>query len=238
MESDNNEPNIPQSLKSSIFSVLVNYLTNTRPVNLFIHLLYIMGVCAALSFSYIVSFHWGSIVEIYSNAHDVRAFGQNIKVTVEKDKEINDILEHLRIKTNGARAYVYRYHNGLAAINGVSFFFQTNTHEVISAGATRLLPYEQRIPASINPGINTHFVQNECAIILNTHVDKNSQFYYLYQLRTAKAVIRCPIYMDHGDLFGFVGVDYLENPENPKKDAIDIEEATENISNIFESVKK
>lgn len=224
--------------KPTMFELLLNYLKTTSPVLLMVHLLYIMLICATLSVSYVVAFHWSNVVQIYQEAHDVKGFSKNLKVSVEHDKKIESILHDTMTHTNGSRAYVYRYHNGLAAISSVPFFFQTNTHEVIAPGAARLLPFEQRIPASINPFVTNQYIKNQCAIITDTDADKNGQYYYIFQSRAAKSFIRCPIYLDNSDLFGFIGIDYPTNPADPKKFIAEIQEAATNIGNIFESIKR
>lgn len=224
--------------KPSILEIILNYLKTTHPVLLLVHLVYIILICATLSLSYIVSFHWSTVVQIYADAHDVKGFGKNLKQSVEIDNQLNTILHNIMAETNGIRAYIYRYHNGLAAINNVPFFFQTNTHEVIAPGAARLMPYEQRMPASFVPSVNNQFIKNQCAVVTDADSDKNSQNYYTFTSRGAKAYIRCPIYMDNGDLFGFVGVDYMNNPVDGKKAAKLIEDTATDIGNIFETITK
>lgn len=233
-----NKGSKPPEHHSTMLEIILDYLTDTKPFQLFVHLLFIVAVCFTLSASYIVAFHWSTVVQIYSEAHDVKGFGQNLKLSVENDHKIYQILENLHESNGSMRAFVYRYHNGLAAINGVPFFFQTNTHEVIGPGATRLMPYEQRMPASVNPVINLQFVKNECAVVTDTDSDKNSQYYWIFQTRSAKAFIRCPIYMDHGDLFGFVGLDFTHNPTDIKKATEMLKDAADQIGDIFDKIKK
>jgi hypothetical protein len=68
--------------------------------------------------------------------------------------------------------------------------------------------YQQNIPVSVDFSINNQFIDNHCAIITDTTVDPQNQNYFFYQSRGAKAMIRCPIYVDNGDLFGFIGIDF------------------------------
>ena len=133
------------------------------------------------------------------------------------------------------RAYVYRYHNGLPAISGVPFFFQTNVNEVISPGSTRLLNFEQRIPASIHIAMNTAFVANKCLLISDTRLNQNSQDYYFFESRNAVAVMRCPIYMDNGDLLGFVGIDWNRIQLGDSKITSALENVAKEISKIYET---
>lgn len=194
--------------KPTMLQILVDYLTGTSPLSLMLHLIYIGMICTFLSFSYVVAFHWSSLVTLYEDANTHKQFSTNLKMSAAADTKINSEIQRVMDETGGMRAYVYRYHNGLAAISGVPFFFQTNTHEVISPGASRLMGFEQRIPASIHVAMNNAFVSDKCMMITDTTQDKNSQNYYFYQSRAAVAVLRCPIYMENGDLFGFVGIDW------------------------------
>lgn len=193
--------------------LLVEYLSETSPLLLVVHLIYIIMVCATLSVSYVVAFHWSTVVQIYTDAHDIRGFSVNLKSSVETDNKLNIILNDILQKPHAMRAYIYRFHDGLGTVSSVPFFFQSNTHEVISPGTSRLMGFEQRIPVSFNAAVNNQFVKNQCAVILNADHDPDSQNYYYFQTRQAKALIRCPIYMPNGDLFGFVGVDFAETPD-------------------------
>ena len=217
---------------------LTDYLSNSSPLLLIFHLFYIIMVCMTLSTSYVLAFHWSSVVQIYTEAHDIKGFSINLKNSVDTDNKLNIMLHEILDQTDGIRAYIYRYHNGLAAISSVPFFFQSNTHEVIAPGATRLLPYEQRIPASFNISVNNRFVKNQCAMITNGDADRDSQNYYYFQSRAAKAFIRCPIYMENGDLFGFVGVDYQNNPANTKKVDEIVNAAAKRMGSLFAGIKK
>ena len=219
--------------KDTSLQLLISYLKGTNPLLLILHLFYIIMVCATLSASYVVAFHWGALIQIYNEAHDVKGFGTNLKNSVEIDSKLNRLLHDIMDQTSGTRSYIYRYHNGLAAINGVPFFFQSNTHEVIAPGASRLMEYEQRIPASFNIAVNNQFVKNQCYMAMNTDSDKDSQNYFYFQARNAKAFIRCPIYMQNGDLFGFVGIDYASNPTDSKKAAATVSDAAKQIGQIF-----
>lgn len=194
--------------KTSLIETFLTYLTNTRPVMLLWHLIWLTIASCVLSSTYILAFHFTSVISLYEEVHNIKNFQQNLKISAGKDIQLNDILVKLLETSNANRAYIFRYHNGLAAVSGVPFFFQTNTHEVISPGTSRVLPFEQRIPASINIAMNNQFMMNRCAAIAHTDEDKDSQNYWYFQNRGAKSMIRCPIFMPNGDLLGFVGLDF------------------------------
>ena len=199
---------LDEQKQATLAQIAVDYLTRTRPLMLAVHLIYTAAITAIFATAYVIAFHFTSLVSIYEEAHSITSFSMNLKTSVENDNSIYRNLNRLLSDTNGMRAYVYRYHNGLAAISGVPFFFQTMTHEVISPGTPRIMTFEQRIPASIHVAINNQFVNDRCAVIKNSDKDRENQDYYFWMSRGAKHLIRCPIYMTNGDLFGFVGVDY------------------------------
>jgi hypothetical protein len=199
--------------KTTLAQILVQYLTNTKPWMLFVHLLWLAIVCVILGITYIGAFHTTDLLNVYQEAHNIKNFSSNLVLSAKLDKNINDILEDLLASTHANRAYIFRYHNGLAAVSGVPFFFQTNTHEVIIPGTARVIQFEQHIPASINLAISNQFLANKCAIVSQADGDKDSQNYYFYQVRGAKSLIRCPIFMNNGDLFGFVGIDFISKQD-------------------------
>lgn len=221
--------------KFSMIEMFLRYLTRTRPAILFLHLLWIIITCCVLSSTYIFAFHFPSLIRIYEDAHNIRNFNANLKLSAKQDQEINKELQDLLGKTKANRAYVFRYHNGLAAVNGVPFFFQTNTHEVIAPGTSRVIQFEQHVPASINISMNNQFMNNQCIVITDIEKDKDNQNYYFFQVRGARSVIRCPIFMNNGDLFGYVGIDFLTNIN--KKALNDIDDIVEltalNLTKIF-----
>ena len=196
--------------KTSLAEIFLGYLSRTPSGVLFLHLLWIVVASCALSSSYILAFHFTSLVTIYEEAHNIRNFSNNLRSTSKQNHDINTALSELLGAANANRAYVFRYHNGLAAVNGVPFFFQTNTHEVISPGTSRVIQFEQHIPASINIAMNNRFMINRCAMVSDANEDRDSQNYWYFQNRSAKSLVRCPIFTGNGDLFGFVGIDFAD----------------------------
>jgi hypothetical protein len=202
--------------KQNIIQILFGYLSTTAPVRMFLHLIWITCVCMILSCAYVISFHFTSLLHIYQEAHNIKNFNTNLVASTRQDMQVNDALTSLLGVTDANRAYVFRYHNGLAAVSGVPFFFQTNTHEVIKPGTSRVVMFEQHIPASINMAVSNQLMQNRCAFIQKADEDKDSQNYWYFQNRGAKSVIRCPIFMSNGDVFGFVGIDYADRQDSKR----------------------
>lgn len=208
-----------QNQKKSVLEIFLRYLSRTRPGILFLHLIWLVIASCALSTSYIIAFHFTSLLRIYEEAHAIRDFGHHLRTSTKIDSEVTARLQELLEHTSANRAYVFRYHNGLAAVSGVPFFFQTLTHEVISPGTPRVMQYERQIPAGMNMAMSNEFTQNRCGQVQKTDADPGSQNYWFYQSRGAKSLIRCPIYMPNGDLFGYVGVDFLNEVPRDRMNA-------------------
>ena len=197
--------------KVSIIKFFLEYLNNTRPVMLFVHLIWIMLMSLILSSSYILAFNFTKLVDLYQEAHSIKNFSNNLKISAQQDIEINQLLKNLLEFTKSSRSYIFRYHNGLASVSGVPFFFETNTHEVISPGTSRIMQFNQRLPTNYNLTMNESFAKDECVGFQDLDRDINNQYYYLFQNRGSKSTIRCPIFLNNGDLFGYVGIDYKKD---------------------------
>lgn len=221
--------------KSTIIESFLIYLSNTKPYILIFHLMWILISSSVLSVTYIIAFHFTSIISLYQEAHDVAHFNKNLMLSAEKDKVIEDDLTKLLTDANADRTYVFRYHNGLAAVSGVPFFFQTNTHEVIRPGTSRVLSFHQRIPVSVNMTTTNELIQNKCAVVLGADLNQTNQNYWYYQTRNAKNLIRCPIFVNSGDILGFVGADYTGDIDISKIDAYvaSVKDVATKISEIY-----
>lgn len=210
----NKKSSLSDDAKLSMLQILVDYLKSTSPLNLFIHMIYITVICGILSSSYILAFHWNDVVTFYTAYQEQSSGDTELKLDLDTNTQVNYKLQSLLTEVDGMRAYVYRYHGKLDTVSGVPFFYQTNIFEIISPGAARLMNYEQRVPAGIHMAMNNEFVKDRCMLIKDTTTDVDSQNYYFYTSRNAMAIERCPIFLDNGDLFGFVGIDWDAPIEN------------------------
>lgn len=226
--------------KKSLAEVVVGYLNNTRPLIMLFHLVWLVVASCALSASYVIAFHFTSVISIYREAHSIATFGQDLMLSARQDQAVESRLKEVLEMSQGNRAYLYRYHNGLAAVNGVPFFFHTMTHEVISPGTTRAMQFEQRLPASINMALSNQFMRNRCSIIESTDKDVDSQNYWYFQQRSARSLVRCPIFMPNGDLFGFIGVDYLNEMDQARLESVAtrMREHASAVAAVFSAIRR
>jgi len=197
-----------QSDKTTLARLALRYLATTSVARQLFHVFILILLVMVGTASYVAIKDFRALVRVWTEAHEINSFSANLKISVSNDSQIARDLDAIMAKTNGARAYVYRFHNGLAAINNVPFFFQSMTHEDIAPGTTRILPYEQRIPVGIGMKMNMAFLSNQCIVMKDTDKDSGNANYYYWISRGAKHFVRCPIFMPNGDLFGFVGIDY------------------------------
>lgn len=224
-------------MHTDVISSLLEYLKVTSIGKICLHFLFIVLVFATLTASYVLSFHFTSLVTIYQEAHDIKHFGNNIQGSIVVGIKLDQVLQGLIQETHSNRAYVYRYHNGLSAINNIPFFFQSLIYENISPGTSRIMSLEQRLPVAMTPTINSQFVQNKCAITQD--MDHNDNILnFINQVGSAKTMIRCPIFMDNGDLFGFIGIDYILNSaEDTTHDAELVKIASDQMTLLFNNMK-
>ena len=226
--------------KFSIVESFFRYLSSNTKLTLMFHLWWIVMACISLSTTYIFSFHFPSLLKVYEEAHSIKSFDKNLKLSLKQDDEINKLLTQVMIDNKANRAYIFRFHNGLAAVSGIQFFFQTNTHEIITPGMSRVLPYSQRLPASINVPMNNLLSNNKCVILNKISSDPNSQNYYNYQSRGAEAMVRCPIFLGNGDLLGYVGLDYSSPTYDSylKETETSLKSTAKSLSTLFSNTRK
>ena len=196
-------------MNSDIVTAVLDYLRDTKIARILLHAIITGFLCIILSFCYVIAFHFTNLLSIYTEAHDIRNFGNNLHGNMKAEEQLEVILKKTLSDAHANRDYFYRYHNGLAAISSVPFYFQSMMFEVISPGMPRIIAFEQRLPAGMTPNVNAAFVQNKCLTASGLD-DPAHAMNFMFQSHGARAVVRCPVYMDSGDLFGFVGIEYNE----------------------------
>ena len=85
--------------------------------------------------------------------------------------------------------------------------------------------------------INNAFINDKCAVIKNTDRDRENQDYYFWTSRGAKNLIRCPIYMPNGDLFGFIGIDFSADVRDAQSTEKQTREIASEIAKLFAATK-
>ena len=234
----NKKPSLSDDAKLSMLQILVDYLKTTSPLSLIIHMIYITVICGILSSSYILAFHWNDVVTFYTTYQEQTVKNEQFSLDLDTNTQTNYKLQTLLTEVDGMRAYVYRYHGKLDTVSGVPFFYQSNIFEIISPGAARLMTYEQRVPAGIHMAMNNEFIKDRCMLIKDTTTDKDSQNYYFYTSRNAMAIERCPIFLDNGDLFGFVGIDWDSPIENTDKLTGKLHTVAADLGKIFSKLNQ
>lgn len=234
----NKKSSLSDDAKLSMLRILVDYLKSTPPLNLIIHMIYITVICGILSASYILAFHWNDVVTFYTAYQEQTTNEERFELDLDTDTQVNYKLQSLITEVDGMRAYVYRYHGKLDTVSGVPFLYQSNIFEIISPGAARLMNYEQRVPTGIHMAMNNEFVKDRCMLIKDTTTDKDSQNYYVYTSRNAMAVERCPIFLDNGDLFGFVGIDWDTSVDSDTTPTGKLHTVATELGKIFSKIQQ
>jgi hypothetical protein len=153
---------IEPDLNQSAPSLFLLYFRNTAIIKIFFHFLFVILTCVTISISYVAIFHWDDLFEMYNESRHTRMFGQNLKTNIVLSDKMQNILENLLIKSPGStRSYIFRYHNGITAVNDIPFFFQSNIQEAVSPGISQLITIHQRIPVIISNIINIEFIKNK-----------------------------------------------------------------------------
>lgn len=186
-----------------LVEVFLKYLRATRPWLLMLHLVYIFSLIILLSTAYILVFNFSTLLQIYEQEHTPENYKKSFAMTIEIDNNINELLRDALVSTKSDRAYIFRFHNGTPSVAGVPFFFQSNTNEITAPKIPKIMMQNQKVPVSITESTKS-FLKDQCVVI-----DSNSKDKYELELRWTKLMARCPIYASNGELFGFIGVDYM-----------------------------
>lgn len=202
-------------MAKTIIELLLRYFKSVHPLRMLWHLVWIMMVLCMLSITYIVTFHFQPVVDLWQRSRSMQHFTHELTTSIHVDTRITEELQRALTHMRADRTYVFRYHNGIPAVGGIPFIFHTNTHEVIRPGVNRVISLMQRIPSSINVHMNQEFAKGKCILLTDIDTDATGHDYWYYQARGARHMIRCPIYSRHGDLIGFVGADYVQEGAVP-----------------------
>ncbi len=194
----------------SIVELLLRYFRTVHPLKMLWHLVWITLVLCAMSFTYIVTFHFTPVLDLWQRSRSMQNFTTELTTSIHVDARITEELQKVLTNTLADRTYVFRYHNGIPAVGGIPFIFHTNTHELIRPGVNRVISLMQRIPSSINVHMNQEFAKGKCITLTDIDKDTTGHDYWYYQARGSRHMIRCPIYSRNHDLIGFVGVDYVQ----------------------------
>lgn len=216
--------------------IIIKYLKTTHPLRMMWHLLWLFCVLCILSMSYIVTFHFTPVLDLWQRSRSMYHFRTELATTIEVDTQVHHELQRLLDQTGGHRTYLFRYHNGIASVNGVPFMFHTNTHEVIKHGVSRVIGFNQRLPSGIAIGMNLEFARRKCVVMVDIDRNTDGSNYWYFQTRGAYAMIRCAVYSSQGDLLGFVGIDFTERTASNvvRSKEADVQAAAQNLSTILE----
>jgi hypothetical protein len=224
------------TVAKSIIELLLRYFRTMHPLKMLWHLVWIMLVLAMMSITYITTFHFTPVLDMWQRSRSMQNFTNELTTSIQVDARITEELQKVLTNTMADRTYVFRYHNGIPAVGGIPFIFHTNTHELIRPGVNRVISLMQRIPSSINVHMNQEFAKGKCITLAGIDKDTTGHDYWYYQARGARHMIRCPIYSRNHDLIGFVGVDYVQEGATPNLDAHEtyLTQSAHNIGQILQ----
>lgn len=159
---------------------------------------------------------------------------ETLNETFKTNTSINKVLDKILDETGAARAYVFKYHDGVKPVQGVEFVFASNTHEATRKGVNSEINNNQRIPLS--------FIQEQSEALINYEIFcKNTKteildsgFSSFLMAQNIQAVCTVPLYLN--DVFiGFIGVDYV-NKEITEQEKRSLQTTLSSSSKIIEGI--
>jgi len=195
----------------SIIQMFLRYVKSVSIWRMFAHLLWLACLLIMCSVTYIMTFHFQPVLEAWQKSRSLNHFKTELSTSIAIDTRVNQELSTLLEDSQADRSYVFRFHNGIPSVAGVPFIFQSNTHEIIRAGVSRVILFSQRIPSSLNSHSNQEFTKRQCMTFTHLDDDQNSINHWYFETRQARSMLRCPIFTRDGDIVGFVGLDWMQS---------------------------
>jgi hypothetical protein len=115
----------------------------------------------------------------------------DIEKITQKDTFINEILSEIRIKSDAARCYILKFHNGDYYSNGTPIVKFSMTHESCSLGISHYVDHTQNYLLSSYSGINDLLKSNKDIIITSKMKECNFKGYL--QEKNTLALFSFPI---------------------------------------------
>lgn len=198
-------------LKTKLFE----YLQTTSIARMTAQAVILIVVATIVAFLWVVSLNFDYIKDNFIMFHNNTITTQQLEEDIEQSIRINVILERTLDKIPGAaRAYLFKFHNGQIGINGISFIFQSLTHEAARPGVKSKLNQFQQVPISINPEKIRKYINDECYYFKTNPIDVSDSFNSILVAEGIKEIYTCPVYDLNSNLIGFIGVDFLYITDN------------------------
>ena len=219
-----------------LFQIVMRYLKTVHPLRMLWHLVWMFCVLSMLSTTYIITFHFQPVMDLWLKSESMNNFARELQTSVAVDTKTKEELERVLTTTGASRVYIFRYHNGTPSPNNVPFIFFTNTHEIIKPGANRVIDLTQRIPARLIHAMHIDFIKAKCVLVNNLNKNTNSATYWLFQTRNSIATGRCPFFSSKSDLIRFIGIDYTSEIADTAIRSTEniIHDSAKNLTRIFD----
>ena len=146
------------------------------------------------------------LIKIYKKIKTNREL--DIEKVTQKDNFINEILSEIRIKTDAARCYVLKFHNGDYYSNGTPIIKFSMTHESCSLGISHYVEHTQNYLLSSYYGIDNLLKGKNDIIIVAKMKDCNFKGYL--QEKNVLALFSFPIrsHKNSGNVIGVFCVEW------------------------------
>lgn len=198
-------------LKEAIITPILTYLSNNSAWKTLANGLVLILVAFCLSIMILMVNNFSGFMQIVDKINTTDNIKiKNIEKELEKSIRINVALEEvLQDIPLSARAFIFKFHNGIRGPNGVSFTYQSNTHEVAAPGYASQLSELQNINLTINPALLQALISNDCYMYTVDGTQKQFAAYskLLRQYGVVSTSI-CPLKDKDNILVGYIGVNY------------------------------
>lgn len=196
--------------KISLESVF-SYLKTTPIYRLVFHSLVVIFTVFCLSTIYVGVMHFDKFLVAISYQENSEKLVRELEEDIRSSLELNFELEKLIQETGSNRATFYKFHNGKASLRGISFLYQSASHQQLNKGISSTISAMQEIPLTIDPSGLQNLLNNTC---YNVDVaDYNLSVKDIYENIGTNYVINCPIF-NGTFIVGYVSLEYFSKPDD------------------------
>ena len=163
------------------------------------------------------------LLEKYKRKNEVKHHDELSVLRRQIGKEVEAVLQTMVIKTHGARAYVFEFHNGTVSMGGLPFCKMSCTYEVLNENTNSIIDSRQDVSTFLYSKFIKAIYENK-SVIADTlnRTDVESTLGYETLVKCGVVItIRAKACYKNNKVLGYIGVDYT----SPQSDET-INEAT------------
>lgn len=196
---------------TKLLGIIRDYLTKTPVYKVVFHAMMVTIVSTYLGGLYLIVTNFDTLAKMYQeNIHRSPRFVEEI---VDRNAQIQDVLDSVRDETFSDRSYLAKFHNGTTSIGGIPFLFSSIMVESVAFGVSQEVQSNQNIPISLLQPHMQRFGARECIVAGDVTRDFASLKVF-FMRQGIRSFVACPVVNTKNALIGYVAIVYIKTPQS------------------------